>query len=61
MACDRGVGVSLQVCSPFPGRGIGVACSNVFGLQAIELLLGTELVSLITRVSRIYFAACDER
>lgn len=46
MADDAGLGVTVDVGLPLPGRGVWVASADVFRLQALELLLRAELVGL---------------
>jgi hypothetical protein len=46
MACDRGVGIALNVDSPFPAGSIGVTSTNVLGLEALEFLLVAEFIGL---------------
>jgi hypothetical protein len=46
VADNRGVRVSLDICPPLPAGGVGVASSDVFGLEAFELLLVAKLVGL---------------
>lgn len=41
------VGVAMDVGLPFPARRVGVSGANVFGLEAFQLLLGTEFVGLL--------------
>lgn len=40
------VGVALDVGAPLPARGVGVARTDVLGLEALQLLLVAELVGL---------------
>lgn len=49
MADNRGVRVSLDVCPPLPAGGVGMASSDVLGLEAFELLLIAKLVGLLKR------------
>ena len=46
VADDAGVRVAVHICFPLPARGVGVAGADVFDLQTLELLLGTEFVRL---------------
>lgn len=43
---DAGLGVAVDVGLPLPARRVRVAGANVLGLEALELLLGAELVGL---------------
>lgn len=49
MADNRGVRVSLDVCPPLPAGGVGMASSDIFGLEAFELLLVAKLVGLVLK------------
>lgn len=49
MADDGGIRIPLDVCPPLPARCIGMACSNVFGLETFEFLLIAKLVGLVSR------------
>lgn len=40
MTNNTRVRVAVDVGLPFPARRIGVSCTNVFGLEPFELLLG---------------------
>lgn len=46
VAGNGGQGVAVDVGAPFPAGGVGVACADVFGLQALEFLLRAEFVGL---------------
>lgn len=46
VADDGRVRVALDVGAPLPAGRVGVAGTNVLGLEALELLLVTELVGL---------------
>lgn len=43
---DAGLGVAVDVGLPLPARRVRVPRTNVLGLQALEFLLGAELVGL---------------
>lgn len=49
MADNRGVRVSLDVCPPLPAGRVRMASSDVFGLEAFELLLVAKLVGLMLK------------
>lgn len=46
MPDDACLGVAVDVGLPLPARGVGVPGADVLGLEALELLLRAELVSL---------------
>lgn len=46
MADDGGVRVPLDVCPPLPAGRIGMASSDILGLQTFEFLLVAKLVGL---------------
>ena len=45
----RGVGIAVNVGSPFELGGVCVAGAHVAGLKLLELLLGAEFVGLLER------------
>lgn len=49
VADNRGVRVSLDVCPPLPAGGVWMAGSDIFGLEAFELLLVAKLVGLVLK------------
>lgn len=44
MADDGGVGVALDIGPPLPARRVGMAGSDVLGLESFEFLLVAKLV-----------------
>ena len=46
MANDGGISVALNVRPPFPARGVRVARSDEFRLQALKFLLVAKFVGL---------------
>lgn len=46
MADHAGLGVAVDVGLPLPARRVRVACADVLGLEALELLLRAQLVGL---------------
>lgn len=51
MTGDRGVGIALNVDSPFPAGSVGVSSTDVLGLEALEFLLVAEFVGHCDRGS----------
>lgn len=49
MADNRGVGISLDVGPPLPAGRVGMASSDIFGLEAFELLLVAKFVGLLEK------------
>lgn len=47
MTDNTRIGIAMNVGLPFPARRVGVSCADVFGLEAFQLLLGTEFVGLL--------------
>lgn len=60
MADDGGVGVALDIGPPLPARRVGMAGSDVLGLESFEFLLVAKLVGLeIGKTVRLADARLD--
>lgn len=50
---NRRVRVALDVRSPFPARGVWMACADKLGLETLKLLLGSQFISLAGNQSTV--------
>jgi hypothetical protein len=57
---DAAISVARDVGPPLPRAGVGVASSNVLGLQALEFVLDSQFVGLFCAIASVAHSGSDE-